>query len=241
MSLHLKNPHSIEAVITTRPKDIIQLALPQKQNPYWKSIEQLARENKIKIANELSIEQKSRHSKHQKHSGRTQTFGALIKPKPQVDLTQLFKTSDQYGLWLALDTIQDPHNIGAIFRTAAFYNVKGILISENRTAPISETVYDVSAGGIEHVPYCIETNLKRALDKARESDIWILGTDENAVDTLDQTKLDRNWLITMGNEETGLRRLTKETCDQTVKIPNPGKINSLNVSVATAILLSHFN
>ena len=149
-------------------------------------------------------------------------------------------------MWLALDSLQDPQNVGAIFRAASFFGVRGIILTTERSAPMTATVYDVAAGGAEFVPFCQTINLQRAFEKAKENDLWTLGTSEHAKESLSNTKLDRNWLIVVGNEEKGLRRLTEESCDMMVTIPgahaNNAKngVTSLNVSVASGIVISHF-
>ncbi|MCC7440021.1 MAG: RNA methyltransferase [Bdellovibrionales bacterium] len=131
--------------------------------------------------------------------------------------------------------------MGAIFRTAAFFGVKGILLTQERSAPLTGTAYDVASGGMEHVPFAIHNNLSRALDAAKDADLWILGTSEHAKESLSTLKKDRSWLVVVGNEETGIRRLTQERCDLVCSIPGSGAVTSLNVSVAAGILVAHFS
>ena len=102
---------------------------------------------------------------------------------------------------------------------------------------MSETVYDVASGGIEHVPFCVETNLSRALDFAKERGLWILGTSDRADASLGTIERDRPWLLLLGSEDRGLRRLSEEKCDAVCRIPSIGKVGSLNVSVAAAIFI----
>lgn len=186
--------------------------------------------------------------------GRESAHGATLRPRASLSVEEVFGPAkrkneedvNQYGVWLALDTLQDPQNVGAIFRAASFFGVKGIILTNERSAPMTSAVYDVSAGGVEYVPFCQTINLQRAFEKAKDSDLWILGTSEHAKDSLANTKLDRNWLVVLGNEEKGLRRLTEEACDMMVTIPGAHGgdakkgVTSLNVSVANGILLSHF-
>jgi len=145
------------------------------------------------------------------------------------------------GLWLALDTVQDPQNVGAIFRTAAFFNARGIIITTDRSAPLSGTAFDVASGGIEYVPFSLVTNLSRTLDQAQEAGLWILGTSEHAEQELHTIKPDRPWLLVLGNEETGLRRLTRDKCDSLCRIRAKGAVTSLNVSAASALCISHLS
>ena len=141
---------------------------------------------------------------------------------------------------MALDSLQDPQNLGAIFRAAAFFGIRGIIMTTERSAPMTATVYDIAAGGVEHVPMVQAINLKQALEKAKEAGLWILGTSEHAKETLSSVARDRPWLVVVGNEEKGMRRLTEESCDVICAIPPAGDgVTSLNVSVATGILLFH--
>lgn len=145
------------------------------------------------------------------------------------------------GLWLALDCLQDPHNVGAIFRTAAFFGVRGILLTKDRSAPMTPTVYDVAAGGVESVPFCQVPNLARAMETAKEAGLWLLGTSEHASSSYADVQRDRAWLLVIGNEEKGLRRLTLDNCDVICGIPPQGDVTSLNASVAAAIMIARLS
>jgi 23S rRNA (guanosine2251-2'-O)-methyltransferase len=149
------------------------------------------------------------------------------------------ENGSKYGLWLAFDQLQDPHNVGSIFRTAAFFGVRGIIMTQDRSAALTSTVYDVSSGGVEDVPFAVVPNLQRAFEVSKDHDLWILGTSEHAKQSWNTVPKDRNWLLVMGNEEKGMRRLTAETCDMVCQIPPSGNgVSSLNVSVAAGILIS---
>jgi 23S rRNA (guanosine2251-2'-O)-methyltransferase len=166
----------------------------------------------------------------------------MVKPRESLPVEALFAGAKDRqqgkGLWLALDCLQDPHNIGAIFRTAAFLGVQGVILTEERSAPLSAAAYDVASGGLEHVPFTLQTNLQRGFEKAKEAGLWILGTSEHAHDALQAIPRDRPWLLVLGNEERGVRRLTEEACDMMCRIPQRGGVDSLNVSVAAGILIA---
>jgi 23S rRNA (guanosine2251-2'-O)-methyltransferase len=154
-------------------------------------------------------------------------------------LDQLFAPGEgSRGLWLGLDQLQDPHNVGAVFRSAAFFGVRGIVMTRDRSAPLTATAYDVSSGGIEHVPFSIQTNLSRTVEIAKEAGLWVLGTSEHAERDIAEIDRDRRWLILVGNEERGLRRLSLDICDETCRITPHGPVGSLNVSVATAVTIA---
>jgi 23S rRNA (guanosine2251-2'-O)-methyltransferase len=174
--------------------------------------------------------------------GRTGVAEAVIQERNPISVEELFEDArekaDGKGLWLALDSLQDPHNVGAIFRTAAFFGVQGILLTQERSAPLTSTVYDVASGGMESIPFAIEVNLQRSFEKAKDAGLWILGTSEHAKADLSTVERDRPWLLVIGNEEKGMRRLTEEACDVLCKVTPAGNVTSLNASVAAAIFIS---
>jgi len=140
-------------------------------------------------------------------------------------------------LILILDEIQDPHNVGAILRSAECSGVNGVILTKHQSATITSTVTKTSAGATEHLKICQVNNLSQTIDELKEKGFWIVGSSlENAKN---YTEVDYNIPIALivGNEEKGIRKLTASKCDFLVKIPMSGKIQSLNVSVATGILL----
>lgn len=138
---------------------------------------------------------------------------------------------------LVLDSIQDPHNLGAIFRTAESVGVDGVIITEYKSASITETVEKTSAGAVSHLKICKVGNLKNVLVDLKNYGYWIVGS--SLEDSKEFTDVDFKMpiAIVMGNEEKGIRPLTAKHCDILVRIPMKGKIQSLNVSVATGVLL----
>lgn len=142
-----------------------------------------------------------------------------------------------FPLILILDEIQDPHNVGAILRSAECSGVNGVILTKHHSATITSTVTKVSAGATEHLKICQVNNLSQTIDELKEKGFWIVGSSlENAKN---YTEVDYKIPIALvvGNEEKGIRKLTASKCDFLVKIPMSGKIQSLNVSVATGILL----
>ena len=140
-------------------------------------------------------------------------------------------------LILILDEIQDPHNVGAILRSAECSGVNGVILTKHNSATITSTVTKTSAGATEHLKICQVNNLSQTIDELKEKGLWIVGSSlENAKN---YTEVDYKIPIALivGNEEKGIRKLTASKCDFLVKIPMSGKIQSLNVSVATGILL----
>ncbi|HEX5790955.1 MAG TPA: 23S rRNA (guanosine(2251)-2'-O)-methyltransferase RlmB [Luteolibacter sp.] len=139
---------------------------------------------------------------------------------------------------LILDCIQDPHNLGAILRTADGAGVHVVVAPKDKSVGITETVRRVSVGAADHVPFAQVTNLARAMEKLKAAGVWLVGTsDHKASKSLYELDLKGPLGIVMGAEESGMRRLTEENCDFLARIPMAGKVECLNVSVATAVCL----
>ncbi len=167
----------------------------------------------------------------------------VIGLKPSFEFTSLEEIitkskQSKYPLILILDSIQDTHNLGAIIRTADCSGVDGIIITKHNSAPINETVAKTSAGATEYANICAVGNLAQALKQLKENGFWIFGSTltENSKDyTTVDYKLPT--VLIIGNEEKGIRKLTADNCDFLINIPMMGNIQSLNVSVASGIIL----
>lgn len=240
MALHLKNPHSVLAALAARPQDVLEVRTsPAAPSPGWAEVIDAARQYNIPIHTRFPAER--RRDQRSEAEGRQGACEALIKERAGLPLEQIFPSPNRQpasGLWLALDCLQDPQNVGAIFRTAAFFAVHGLIITRDRSAPLNGAVYDVASGGVELVPFAQPPNLARALDVAKESGLWILGSSEHAEKSVAEIPRDRPWLLVLGSEEQGLRRLTLDRCDEVCAIPSRGTLTSLNVSAAAAVLLA---
>ena len=242
MSLELKNPHSVLASIETRPEDVFEIRVgTESPSPAWAEVLAAAQASRVRITKLGKIARRDHRASDEK-SERQTLISAFVRERTDVTLEELCSEvstkAGGHGLWLALDNLQDPHNVGAIFRTAAFFGVQGIVVTKDRSAPMNGTVYDVAAGGVEHIPFSIVPNLARAVAVAKESGLWVLGTSEHATDDVSQLDRGRPWLLIVGNEEKGMRRLTLEHCDTICRISPRGLVTSLNVSVATGIMIA---
>ena len=248
MNLQLRNPHSVLATLKERAHDVLEVRLASRQpHGVWKEVVAIAESHRIPVLQSgHNTQQVRRTSRKQGKEQRVSSAEATIRAKSPISLDHLLQdgetktqeSSNSTSLWLALDCLQDPHNVGAIFRSAAFFGIKGILHLKDRSSPINSTVYDVASGGMEYVPLALETNLSSALGKAKEQGVWILGTSEHARKDVREIELDRPWMVVIGNEEKGLRKLTTRQCDELCKFPSFGEISSLNASVATATILT---
>ncbi len=236
--LVLKNPHSILAALVTRPSDVFEVRVERSgAGDAWRRVADAARAAGVTLREALSPADRQRGRAGQERRGGGAE--ALVKERQGIELEPLFQSTAQgSGLWLALDQLQDPHNVGAVFRTAAFFGVRGIIVTRDRSAPLSAVVYDVASGGLEYVPFSLQTNLARAIESAKRAGFWVLGTSEHAGNDVLQMDRDRRWLLVVGNEERGLRRLTLDHCDEVCRITPHGPIRSLNVSVATGVLVA---
>jgi 23S rRNA (guanosine2251-2'-O)-methyltransferase len=168
---------------------------------------------------------------------------ALKSTQRYFELVELVEKSKKSSLplLLLLDSIQDTHNLGAILRTAECSGVDGVIITTNQSAPINETVEKISAGAVSHLKICKVTNLVRTIEELKKKGFWIVGTHISGEKNYNQLDYKMPVALVMGNEEKGIRKLVAENCDFLVKIPMKGKIDSLNVSVSTGVLLFEIN
>jgi len=143
----------------------------------------------------------------------------------------------QYSLVVVLDGVEDPHNLGAILRTADAAGADGVVIPERRAASVTGTVTRASAGASEHLPIAKVTNIARTVDELKERNIWTVGLDERGKQTYDALDYNMDCALVLGTEGKGLHDLVKRKCDFLVSIPMLGKVPSLNVSVAAAVVL----
>jgi 23S rRNA (guanosine2251-2'-O)-methyltransferase len=143
----------------------------------------------------------------------------------------------QYSLLVVLDGVEDPHNLGAILRTADAAGANGVIIPERRAATVTGTVTKSSAGASEHLPIAKVTNISRTVEELKDHNIWTVGLDERATQTYDALDYKMDCALVLGGEGKGLHDLVKRKCDFLVSIPMLGKVPSLNVSVAAAVVL----
>ncbi|KAA0910848.1 23S rRNA (guanosine(2251)-2'-O)-methyltransferase RlmB [Pusillimonas sp. ANT_WB101] len=172
---------------------------------------------------------------------RHQGVVALAEPRLlAADVDEVLDTLEDKGekpLLLILDGVTDPHNLGACLRTADAAGVHAVIAPRDRAVGLNQTVQRVACGGAETVPYIMVTNLARTMRQLKDRDIWIVGTDDEAEQSMHQVDGRRAMAWVMGAEGEGMRRLTRETCDELVTIPMLGSVESLNVSVASAVCL----
>jgi len=160
-----------------------------------------------------------------------------LKAWDEHDLTEALNRLTVDPLLLILDGITDPHNLGACLRTADAAGAHAVVIPKDRAASVDGVVRKVAAGAAEFIPVASVTNLARTLEALKERGVWVVGTDGEAEKTIYSTDLKRPLALVLGAEGSGMRRLTRDTCDFLVRIPMAGHMQSLNVSVAAGIAL----
>ncbi|MWP60883.1 23S rRNA (guanosine(2251)-2'-O)-methyltransferase RlmB [Gilliamella sp. Pas-s25] len=233
--------HAIEALLARSPERIIEVFIIKGREDkrliaVVRQLEQLGLP--VKIANRQWLDEKSKNGVHQ-------GILAMVKPSRgyQENDIPLLMEGQINPVILILDGVTDPHNLGACIRTADAAGVDFIIVPKDRSAPLNSTVQKVACGAAESVPVVRVTNLARTMRMLQdEYQVWIVGTAGEADRTLYQTDFYKTSTATslalvMGAEGEGMRRLTKEHCDELVSIPMAGIVSSLNVSVATGVCL----
>lgn len=165
---------------------------------------------------------------------------ALIGSQRYVEIEEILRiaeTKNEPPFLLILDEIEDPHNLGALIRTAEGAGVHGVILPRHHSAPMTATVTKASAGASLHMPAARVTNIARTLEELKERNVWIVGSDDSAEKLYTEPDYTQPVAIVIGSEGRGIRRLVKEKCDFLVRIPMAGKIASLNASVAGALLM----
>jgi len=227
--------HAVKAVLAREPERFIEaFVLKGRQD-----------DRLMPILNELqmvgvSIQQMGRKALDDKARGANhQGIIARVKPAKQLNENDLddIIAKHESPLLLVLDGVTDPHNLGACLRNADAAGVAAVIVPKDKSAPMTATVSKVACGAAETVPLVRVTNLARTMRALQEQGIWFVGTAGEATHDIYQAKLTGPLAIVMGAEGDGMRRLTRETCDDLIKIPMAGSVSSLNVSVASGVCL----
>lgn len=228
--------HAVLSLLQNQPERVIRLCIQQGHDEKkLVSILRLAKEL------DISIEQSSRQELDRlSQSSQHQGVVALCNKAhvySENDLKALLEKIEGPPFILILDGVQDPHNLGACFRSAEAAGVNVIITPKDKSVGLTSVVSKVASGAVETVPFMQVTNLARALDTLKAMGVWIYGAAAEASQSLFQTDLSGPVAIVLGAEGSGLRRLTREHCDLLLKVPMQGSVSSLNVSVATGIFL----
>lgn len=226
--------HAVKKMLQFSIDDCEALYYLESKNQRLQQVVSLASQKQLALI-KVDKEKLSELADTDKHQG------CVIKVSAQhvkaVSLKELLLQVDHQDLYLVLDGVQDPHNLGACLRTADAAGVKAVIVPKDRAVGITPVVKKVAAGGAESVPLITVTNLARSLKEMKEAGVWLVGTSGDADKTLYEEQLTGPVAVVMGAEGEGIRRLTAQECDYLVKLPMLGQVESLNVSVATGICL----
>ena len=227
--------HAVEALLRHHPKRVKQLWLAAgRQDPRVQVLVDLAGQQRIAVG------QKDRRELDEWAEGVHQGVVAEVSPSQvwgENMLDELLDRATTPPLLLVLDGVTDPHNLGACMRTADAAGAHAVIVPKDKSATLNATVRKVACGAAEVIPLVAVTNLARTLEKLQQRGLWIVGTAGEAEQELYQQDMTGPTVLVMGAEGKGMRRLTREHCDELARLPTGGAIGSLNVSNAAAVAL----
>ena len=235
MTIKLYGIHPVLEALKKRPKAFKNITLSRKEGKTLDPLLALASKAKINVCHDVSekIEKLANSDSHQ-------GVVAEVEPYPFVDLQTLSKNArkeDKKLFFLVLDSIQDPHNFGALIRSALCSGVQAVIFPKDRSVQLTGTVAKSSAGAIEHMQFCRVVNIASALDALKKEGLWIAGAFADSKETMYSVDFDMDLALVLGNEEKGVRPLIRKKCDFSVSIPMKGEFDSLNASVAGAVIM----
>lgn len=231
MAHYIYGIHACEELINLNPERIQKIFISRQNKRVQKIAEKAKNFNVILVSNsELA------HYVDGNHQGIVIQVSQR-KQYSENDLQSIIDNAQENSLYLILDGVQDPHNLGACLRTADGAGVACVIIPKDRAVGITSTVEKIACGAAETIPVIAVTNLARTIESLKQQGIWIYGLAGEANTSLYDAKFTGPTAMVLGAEEKGLRRLTRETCDELLSIPLAGQVSSLNVSVATGIAL----
>jgi 23S rRNA (guanosine2251-2'-O)-methyltransferase len=228
--------HSVDSALTRFPQQVKSITVAQEcRNPRVLELVERARDAGLPVATEARGTM-DRRCDEQRHQDVIAEFDAL-NVGTEKDLGRLLESIEGAPLVLILDGIQDPHNLGACLRTAEAVGVDLVILPKDRSASLTPVARRSASGAAEVLPILFVTNLARVLRQLKDSGVWLAGTADSSGQDLYKADLSGPLGLVMGSEGKGMRRLTSELCDYHLRIPMQGSVNSLNVSVATAVCL----
>jgi len=225
--------HPVEEAIRSGNRRLESVVVArQRQDARLKSIVESCHAAGVPVRLEPK-EQLTRMARTDAHQG----VVAVVAERGYSSLEEISQPRGQHLFLLALDGIEDPHNLGALLRSADGAGADGVVLPERRAAGVNATVVKTSAGAAEHVRIARVTNLVRALEELKRQNVWCVGLDERGTQDYDAFDYRCNCVLVLGGEGGGLHGLTQRTCDHLLRIPMAGQVSSLNVSVAGAIVM----
>src|SRR5580704_13206895 len=227
--------HPVEEAIRSGARQLDHVSIArERRDERLERVVELCRAANIRVSIEPR-DQLTRLARTDAHQG----VLAVVRERKFLTIEDLLapKEDGQHRFFLALDGVEDPHNLGALLRTADGAGVDGVIIPERRSAPITGTVAKTSAGASEHVRVARVTNLVRSLEQMKQKHVWVLGLDERGSPNYSDFDFKTDCVLVLGREGAGLHDLVKKTCDHLLRIPMLGPLSSLNVSVAGAVVM----
>jgi 23S rRNA (guanosine2251-2'-O)-methyltransferase len=225
--------HPVEEAIRSGARQLDHVSIArERKDEKLERLAQLCRTAGIRVSIEPR-DQLTRLARTDAHQG----VLAVVRERQFLTIEDLLGYPNHPKFFLALDGIEDPHNLGALLRTADGAGVDGVILPERRSAPITGTVAKTSAGASEHVRVARVTNLVRSLEQLKQKNVWVLGLDERGTPDYMDFDFRTDCVLVLGREGAGLHDLVKKTCDHLLRIPMAGQVSSLNVSVAGAIVM----
>ena len=185
----------------------------------------------------IKVDSLGKEKMNQLFPGLNQGYGAVIEDIRTYEISELI-CHEKKQLFMVLDQLEDPNNLGAIIRSADAFSIDGIIIPDKKNVGITPTVVKVSTGAIFHVKLAFVGNINQIIDKLKKENVWVVGADMDADINLKDLKFDRSLAVVIGSEGFGIRDMVKKNCDYMVKIPMTGHVNSLNASVSAGIIIS---
>ena len=226
--------HAITVRMKTAPKSVIELHVEaNRRDARMRSFVDRARDAGVKIV-ETDGERLDKMAGTSRHQGVVARVEVVAMPH---SLDEVIEAVEGPPLLLVLDGVTDPHNLGACLRVADGAGAHAIVAPKDHAVGVNATVAKVASGAAETVPYIMVTNLARTLNELKDFDIRVIGTSDDAEQTLYDIDLTGPIAFVLGSEGDGMRQLTRKTCDQLVRIPMAGAVESLNVSVAAGVCL----
>ncbi len=228
--------HAVESILTRAPTTVQQLLLAESRNEKrLQSILQIAKREGI-ATERLDARELDRRYPQIRHQGIV-AICRPVEPMAETSMLQMLAALDRPGFALVLDGITDPHNLGALLRSADAAGVDVVISPKDNSAGITPVVRKVASGAADSVPFCPVTNLARTLAELKDLGYWIYGAADEASEPYNECDYSGPVALVMGAEGSGLRRLTRQHCDVLISIPMAGAVSSLNVSVAAGICL----
>ena len=232
--------HPVEEAVRSGSRRLDSVLLARERgDARLERLAELCRAAGVRISLE-SRDQLTRRSGTDTHQGAV----ALVRERAFLSIEDLLAAKKgpaadipQHRFFLALDGVEDPHNLGALLRAADGAGVDGVILPERRSAPVTATVAKTSAGASEHVRIARVTNLVRSLEQMKQANVWVLGLDERGAPDYMDFDFRTDCVLVLGREGAGLHDLVKKTCDHLLRIPMAGAVSSLNVSVAGAVVM----